>query len=83
MGATIVKLINEDSSVDRNDDNDFDLEQGESPDSTSWDSDDSTSDDFSVEERTGMTPNPNDPYIVEKRFVAGSNEYFYNIVKRK
>ncbi|CAP24479.1 Protein CBG03618 [Caenorhabditis briggsae] len=86
MGAKIVKLINEDSSVE---DNDFDrirdLEEGE--DSSTWDS--STSSNGEEEEEDYCTSEykmascPQDPYIVEKRFVAGSNEFFYNIVKRK
>ncbi|EFO94356.1 hypothetical protein CRE_13297 [Caenorhabditis remanei] len=86
MGAKIVKLINEDSSLE--DGSDFDrvrdLEEGE--ESSSWDSSSSSG----VEEvydsescSSEYKPSGEDPYFVEKRFIAGSNQYFYNIVKRK
>lgn len=89
MGAKIVKLINEDSTIEDNSSCDMrDLEQGEEEDSTTWDSSTSSSaaeslsdEDCTTQYKSGAFAE--DPYIVEKRFVAGSNQYFYSIKKRK
>ncbi|CAA22107.1 Protein kinase domain-containing protein [Caenorhabditis elegans] len=86
MGAKIGKLINDDSDVKELDD--WDPELGEDDDtSATWDSS-SSSDGETADNDDFCTPThdigySNDPYYVEKRMVAGSNQFVYNIVKRK
>uniref|UniRef100_A0A1I7TW41 Uncharacterized protein n=1 Tax=Caenorhabditis tropicalis TaxID=1561998 RepID=A0A1I7TW41_9PELO len=93
MGAQIVKLINEDSENYRMGFDDVELgENQDSSSNSSWDSDSSSdSDDDEVvnsEDETGTSEYRMelvypDPYIVEKRFVAGSSDWYYDVVKRR
>ncbi|CAI2348815.1 unnamed protein product [Caenorhabditis sp. 36 PRJEB53466] len=86
MGARICKLITESILESSEIEDELDLECGES-DPTTWDSSNSSSveefDAYSYECIIEPVDSSKDPYIVEKRFIAGSNKPIYNIIKRK